>query len=206
MIEDGGGMLVLLMVVSGICVVVGVVTAVRASRVVGTLVAGVGVLLLVTSVAAYSTLDDERRTAARERLAEAAPGDAPAEILTATLAAEPYDRTEVFGYSLVDPGSRLPRVLWDAELLAPDDADLVVGVDSFSSCAPGVHVVESAERITVSAGWPNKRNPICGGFVYQRSIFFLVDLDAPVGFREVYWRPPSEQFPEGRSLEPLDLR
>ena len=69
MIEDGGGLLVILMALSGICVVVAVFTAVRASRVVGTLLAGVGVLLLVTSFAAYGTLDDKRRTAARERLA-----------------------------------------------------------------------------------------------------------------------------------------
>lgn len=202
MIEDGGGMLVILMALFGICVVVAVVTAVRTSRVVGTLLAGVSVLLLVTSFATYSTLDDKRRTAARERLAEAAPYDAPAEMLSARLADEPYHRTEVFGYSAVDPGKRLPRVLWDAELLAPDDPDLVVGVTWFSSCVGGVHVVESAERITVSAGWPEKR--ICVP-PRLRSTFFLVDLDAPVGVRQVYWRPPPDRFAEDRSVELLDL-
>ncbi|MEU1590733.1 hypothetical protein [Micromonospora sp. NPDC005710] len=203
-IEEGGGMLVILMALSGICIVVALVTAVRASRVVGTLLAGVGVLLLVGTFVTYSTLDDKRRTAARERLAEVAPYDAPAEMLSVTLASEPYHRTEVFGYSSVDPGKRLPRVLWDAELLAPDDPDLVVGVTWLSSCVGGVHVVESAERITVSAGWPDKGNRICVP-PGVRSTFFLIDLDAPVGARQVFWRPPPERFAEDRSAELLDL-
>ena len=125
-------------------------------------------------------------------------------MLSATLTAEPYDRTEVFGYSPVDPVRRLPPVLRDAELLAPDNPELVVGVTWFSSCVGGVHVVESAERITVSAGWSDKDGWICVP-PGVRSTFFLLDLDAPVGVRQVFWRPPPERFAEDRPVEMLDL-